>query len=174
MAPFLAAFAGVAIVELWRIAGRQHLAPRLVMVGTVVGLVGWGVAQDLRNELRVFPQSSQAAWIFAMEMADAATFMDTLPPGSRVYFYSDRWSVNYETRQYLAPDVTTEDRSVEFGQFGFEIDPALGDPVFVLLGPYKDLLPELQARYPLGETITGQADGVATFVAYRPPPDTTP
>ena len=113
-------------------------------------MTGLAVYQNLDGELRVFANSQEAAWVFGREMTDAATFMACLGQRHHVYFLSDRWSANYETRQFLAPDISIEDRSIEFGQFegedrsaalgqpDLEVDPAQGAPVFILLGPYRE------------------------------------
>jgi 4-amino-4-deoxy-L-arabinose transferase-like glycosyltransferase len=170
LAPFLAAFAGYGVVALWRAAARQSLAIRLAGSAAVLALTGVAVYQNLDGELRVFAQSPQAAWVFAREMTDASDFMRCLQSDQHVYFLSDRWSVNYETRQFLAPRVSAEDRSAEFGRYDLSLDAARRASVFLLLGRYTPLLGELQERYPGGEALLGRTEAEPTFVAYFVPP----
>jgi hypothetical protein len=102
-------------------------------------------------------------------MTDAALFMATLPSTSHVYFYSARWSVNYETRQFLAPHVSAEDRSAELGHLGFDVDPTKGTPVFIFLAEYQDRLEEVRQRYPGGQVVRSDSGPEPSFVAYLVP-----
>ena len=52
--------------------------------------------------------------IYFSEMTTASDYMRALPPDTFVLFYSERASINLETRQFLAPDVQGVDRSAEF------------------------------------------------------------
>ena len=178
MAPFLALLGAVGAVGLVRLGWRRGPLAGGLAVATMTALVGWSANQNLTGEFSTLRGSSAEAWVFAREMTEAAAFMDELPPGSHVYFYSDRWSVNYETRQYLAPDVGAEDRSVkfgedrfkEFGEHNFVIDPRAGEPVFVFLDTYLDRVAEVRRLYPGGEVVEGALlAGRPTFVAYAPP-----
>ena len=54
---------------------------------------------------------------FAEPIAAASEYIEQQPNRPYVYFFSGRWSYNYETRRYLAPDVAGEDRSTQFGRF---------------------------------------------------------
>ena len=174
MTPFLAAFAGYGVVAMYRAASVGGAAARFAAAAGVLMLTGWAVYESVRDEMLVFPRSPEAAWVFAREMADAAAYIDALPPGHHVYFLSDRWSVNYETRQFLAPDASVEDRSREFGRFDLGFDPEKGVPVFVLVGAYKEMLPRLEALYPGRETVPESGWATASYVAYLPAPGAVP
>jgi 4-amino-4-deoxy-L-arabinose transferase-like glycosyltransferase len=183
LAPLLASFAGYGVVTLWRLAAPQGPVVRAATAAVLAAVAGLAVFQSLDGELRVFPASQEARWVFASEMTEASSFMACLGQRHHVYFLSDRWPANYETRQFLAPDVSIEDRSLEFGQIAgedrsaalgqpdLEADPAQGAPVFVLLGRYREEFAAIRRRYPGGESVRGQrgADGQPTFVAYFPP-----
>jgi 4-amino-4-deoxy-L-arabinose transferase-like glycosyltransferase len=184
IAPFLAAFAGYGVVQLWRLGAARGPAVRLLATAALVLVSGAAVWQSLDGELRVFPRSQEAVWVFGREMADASAFMSCLGQRHHVYFFSDRWSVHYETRLFLAPDIAAEDRSREFGpaasgdrsadlgESDLEVDPQAGAPVFMLLGSYQDLFSEIRRRYPGGESRRGHragADEAPTFIAYFAP-----
>jgi hypothetical protein len=169
LAPFLAAFAGFGIVALWRGAWRRGFWPGIAAVMALGLLTGVTIYRDLDDQLRLFPRSQEAAWVFSREMTAAAQFMRDLPPGRHVYFFSERWPVDYEIRQFLAPDVSAEDRSREFGRFDLAVDPAQGTSVFILLGSYQELLPEIERRYPGGEMVRGGMGTDSDFVAYVVP-----
>ena len=95
--------------------------------------------------------------------------MATLETSDYVYFFSESSSLTHETVRYVAPDVSGEDRSAEFGEHSLDIDPANGRPVFVLLGVYRDDLVELQEIYPGGHVIRRGENPDTEFVVYLPP-----
>jgi 4-amino-4-deoxy-L-arabinose transferase-like glycosyltransferase len=169
LAPFLAMFAALGIVELLEIARRRRGIQCAALTVATVSCVGLAVLPSVAGSAASLRASQSARWVFGQEMADAAQFMSTLPSTSHVYFYSARWSVNYETRQFLAPHVSAEDRSAEFGHLGFDIDPTKGTPVFIFLGEYQDRLEEVRQRYPGGQVVRSDSGPEPSFVAYLVP-----
>ncbi len=170
IAPFLCMFAALGIVELLAIV-RQRFSP-ILMTATVAALglvIVSTVTVDLRNYFMVHGESETQHWVFAEEFYDASMYLQQLPDDHYVYFMAHRWSIDYEPRRFLAPDINGEDRSDEFGSFGLDVDEALGPPVFVLVGDYRPVLDALQETYPGGEVVTGSIDGRPTFIAYHLP-----
>lgn len=166
-AAFVAMFAALPFAEAirltraWGSTGGWVVGVGLTAI--VLCLVGYG---SLRAYFGTFADSLQQAYVFTNEITDAARFMATLPEDRYVYFYSDRWSVKYETRQFLAPAVRAEDRSAEYGRLTLDPDPTQGKAVFVFLGKYRPLYEEVRTRYPGGTLLFGSAAGRPTFVAY--------
>jgi 4-amino-4-deoxy-L-arabinose transferase-like glycosyltransferase len=169
MAPFLAMFAALGIFELLEIARHRRGLQRAALVVALVSCVGLAVVTSVTGSAAPLRASQSARWVFGQEMVDAAQFMSTLPSTSHVYFYSARWSVNYDIRRFLAPDVSAEDRSAEFGHLGFDVDPTKGTPVFIFLGEYQDRLEEVRQRYPGGQVVTSDSGSEPSFVAYLVP-----
>lgn len=109
--------------------------------------------------------------IYFSQMTTASDYMRRLPPGTYVLFYSERASINLETRQFLAPDVQGEDRSAEFNAANTSTnipDPAR-PTTFVLLDKYLSLLPDIERRYPGGTERKILRDGKIEFYAYEVP-----
>lgn len=166
-AAFVAMFAALPFAEAIKLAWAQGMLHRKAIGASLAGILLLLLGdQSLHAYFGTFAGSQEQTYIFTNEMTDAARFMATLPTDSYIYFYSERWSVNYETRQFLAPDVHAEDRSAEFGQFGFDVDPTKGTPVFVFLGKYRPMYDAVRERYPQGTLLFGSAAGRPTFVAY--------
>ena len=90
--------------------------------------------------------------------------------GRYVYYLSNRWSFNYEPRQFVAPEAQGEDRSLEFGRrVDLGVDLSKGRPLFILEGTYTKYLPALQQLYP-GGTVDYEGDSAGPdFIAYSPP-----
>jgi hypothetical protein len=111
--------------------------------------------------------------VLGPELVEAAGYVDELPDDTYVYFFSARWPFAHETIRFLAPDARGETRGAPYGQDSIDIDPAKGRAVFVLMGEFQLLLPEIQAKYPGGTVVEGPAltDPVTgpTYVAYELP-----
>jgi len=166
-AAFVAVFAALPFVEAIKFGWAQGTLYGKAIGAGLSGVIFLLVSyQGLHAYFGTFADSPQQAYVFTNEMTDAARFMATLPTDSYVYFYSDRWSVKYETRQFLAPNIRAEDRSAEFGHLGFDVDPTKGKPVFVFLGKYRPMYDAARERYPQGTLLLGSAAGRPTFVAY--------
>lgn len=171
MTPFIAMFCALAcvgIIDLVKARGRYLRHASILIVACLLGIVAY---QNLRLYFHDFAAPEIQNRILAKSIADTAKFLDDLPYDPYVYHYSDTWSIHYETVQFLAPDVTGEDRSERFGEFDFDID--IGDtggrcPLFVFLGSYKDDIDEVRQLYP-GREITPDDFALGpTFRVYQP------
>lgn len=168
MTPFLALFVALATVGSVQIARRS--APRLLLPSAIAALVILGVVvtQNLTLYFREFAAPEVQEEILGKPLADAAKFLNGLDDDVYVYFYSDIWSINYATMIYLAPDINGEDRSREFGEYGFTMSEHSGQPMFVFLGDYLGDLETVQARYPGHEITPVDHDGRPTFRVFLP------
>jgi 4-amino-4-deoxy-L-arabinose transferase-like glycosyltransferase/DNA-binding beta-propeller fold protein YncE len=168
LVPFLAVLTALAAYALLRLAFEHGLVVRLAASSLLAIIFGFVAYQNLHAYFDVFANSFGDKWVFAQESTESALYMAALPKGTRVYFYSARWSWQYETPKFLAPSVEGEDRSQEFSSAhvtdtSLTVRPA----AFVLIGGYRGLLDELQARYPGGRTTYGGPQSDPTFVAYE-------
>ncbi len=152
----------------------ERLTPgvRFVAAATVVipvAVIGWLTIHDYFWTWRHDPLTR---YVYHQEMTSASTYMKTLPPDAYVYFYSERHPLSLENRQWLAPDVQGEDRSAEFSDAGGSIDDIdrSRPSVFVLLGDYLPLLPQIERTYPGGVERIAAHDGLVDFAAYEVPP----
>ena len=169
LSPFVALFIAIALFQplaILRARGYARWSPVIGLASAaIVALLAWSGTVGYFTR---FASAPEERWTFATEMTDAARYLGTLAPGSRVYFASGRWSGDYETRRFLAPQIVVEDRSREYGKrTDLTIDPGSGPATFVLLGEYMPRLDELQARYPDGIVLVGGPPDAPSFVAYR-------
>jgi hypothetical protein len=138
----------------------------------VLAIGPWAVA----DYFRVFPQSQEKDWVFAVELVDAINYLNTLPDDTYVYFFAERWSFDIETRQYLAPEYAGEDRSIEYGERLDVVSDQTDRPVvYFFFGRYTELVDDVVARYPQGTLVIGSHIKPQPFVAYlvKPPAATT-
>jgi hypothetical protein len=111
-------------------------------------------------------------FVYPHQMDAASHFIADLPTGTYVYFYSDRWSFDYETRRFLAPKASGIDRSVDFGTpsiAGAPVDYSIDVPgpvAFVFLGSYVDDTDVVAERYPGGTITEADRGGEVEFRAY--------
>lgn len=170
LVPFLAVIAAVPLAALWDRAqafAREWRTIARVAVAGVVVLIGY---QAFTYYFSDFPDTSLARFTFAVEIAKASEYMEQLPEGTYVYFYSARWSFDYETRRYLASEVEGEDRSTEFGTFDLQRSRE-SSVAYVLLSPYEQYAPQLMRMYPGGILTESRHEGAVEFVAYYLPPE---
>ena len=175
---FLAMFGGIALVETVRAASRFRWIPRLGMISLVAILFAGTVYRNVDDYVNVTLASPLTHWVMATDMVEASEYMATLDDDAYVYFYANRWTINYEIRRYLAPDVQGVDRSTQFGEFGFDVDPARGSPVFVFVGSYRQNADIVERLYPGGQYVYGRTlphgNGEPSFIAYVTAPPGSP
>lgn len=171
-APFAMFFAALPLAAIWRAAWASHERWRLPAMGAVAAIVAIITTITVHDYFWTWRRAELVRFVYHAEITAASSYMRTLPQGGHIYFYSDRHPINLETRQFLAPDVRGDDRSSEFSSFGgsVQIDDRSRPVVFVLLGRYRSLLPDLERTYPGGHPVVGTHDGVTEFVAYELPP----
>lgn len=169
-APFAMFIAALPLAAIWRGAsgaGWRWRAAARVAAPIVLMAIAVLTVHDY------FWSWRKDAWpraIYFSEMTSASLYMRALPAGTQIYFYSERASINLETRQFLAPDVSGQDRSYQFSTRGGSTDTSRARPaVFVLLDAYLSLLPALQQRYPDGHERLVARDGKTEFIAYEVP-----
>jgi hypothetical protein len=165
---FLAMFAGIGIAKVIR-SGWTRPYGRYVLIPLVGLLAVISVRQNLGDYFNGTLDSPEVRWVNAVEMVAASEYIGDLPPGSYVYFMTDRWPYSHEIRRYFAPDVPGEDRSEGFGDDRLPYDPAKGRPVYILVGSYEERLADLRRRYPGGQVVSNGPNDDPEFIAYLPP-----
>jgi 4-amino-4-deoxy-L-arabinose transferase-like glycosyltransferase len=178
LAPFVALLAAFPIAWAWQRAVVQgEGARRWIAAAAVAAIMLYVGVTDVRQYFDAMQHDPDVMSVYPFEDDAASKYIATLPPGTLVYFYSYRWSFDYETRRFLAPHAAGIDRSREFGGIPEGEEVPLGADrarasAFVFLEPYMDLLDEVVRRYPGGTITEGRRGGALTFRAYYLPPET--
>ena len=170
-APYAMLLAALPLAALWRAPSHGRGGVRFATAGAAafaVAVVAGVTVHDYFWTLRKDPFVRE---IYFSQMTTASTYIRHLPPGTYVYFYDERASINLETRQFLAPDAKGEDRSREFSPYDASIEGIdRSRPVsFVLMGAYTPLIDAIAMRYPGGAERIAMRDGKLEFVAYELP-----
>ncbi|MBI4200591.1 MAG: glycosyltransferase family 39 protein [Chloroflexi bacterium] len=129
--------------------GRERLLRASANVGLTLFLLSFAIT-NASYYFVSWPASYQAKLTYAFDLVKAIEYLKAHGSGAYVYFYADRWSFNYETRQFLLPGLPGEDRSTQFGGDGTLERRHSGKVVYVLLGEYTRLADDLRALYPEG------------------------
>jgi len=177
-APFVMLIAALPLAAAWR-AGLEDRRARSVAFGAVTITLAILTTFTVRDYFWTWREHPWVRLIYFSEFTTASTFMDGFGDDAYFYLYSDRAPLSQETRQFLAPDAVGEDRSREFSGADASIEDIdrSRQTVFVLMDPYFDLLPQIEARYPGGRSVEATRDGKLEFYAYILPPEngvTTP
>ncbi len=167
MLPFLTLFAGIALGSAWEFASRRSVWANAgvgALVALTITIAGW---DHMHFYFREFPEQPSTKFVFNPEAREAFEYIDSLG-APYVYYYNNRISLSYETREVLAPDFAGgENRSMEFtgdadrtnirfdlAQSENPVFPAAREPdgaVFVFVGGYVEYLETMQRRYPGGQ-----------------------
>ena len=149
----LAGIGAVTIVGLARrLLGNWGRIPAIAAL--VVALIVGGV-WNVNYYFAELSQDQHFKWTFAPDHVDALSAAHSLGTPGTIYFYSGRWSYDYETIRFLYPDSPGINRSREFGTF--ELTKLDDGPVtFLLIGNYAQEIDRLKDLYPGGETIVDE------------------
>ncbi len=169
--PFAFGLLGVAAREV-ALLGRRFKGEtgyRVALAG-VGALVAVAILGNLGYYFGSFVDRDETGWVFVENLVDSLEAAHSFDNPGTIYFYSSRWSYNYETRKFLHPDTPGVDRSKEFGD-SFSLEKTDPGPVtYVLLRPYTGELKSLREMHPNGTEIR-EADefGGTRFAAYHVP-----
>lgn len=176
LAPFVAMLAALPLARLWHEAKRRGGAPRQAAAAALGALLALSAARTALAYFGPLQASEQMRYVFPYQVDAAARFLAAQPRGAAVYWYSERWPATYETLRWWAPDVAVGERSPEHGAAsagdGGPVLAADSDrgTLFVLLGRYIDLAPDLARRHG-GAVHEERRDGEVLFraVTVEPP-----
>ena len=162
--PFAAAAAALLSDQVWAfVAGRLSKRVGYLFAALVVCCIGF---YNIRYYFWDFARAPSTRWVFCADLVESIDYIKSLPSEDLyVYFFSDRWSYNYETRQFLLPQVPGEDRSRQFGTFSLEKADNHQNVVYLFLPPYERLLEQIKEKYPDGSYKASGENG-SVFSAY--------
>ena len=164
--PWLFGLAGIGAATIAGLAhrllgdwGRIPAICALVLALLIGGV--WNVNYYF-NELS---QDQHFKWTFAPDHVDALETAHSFDDPGTIYFYSGRWSFDYETVRFLYPDSPGINRSREFGTFDLtRLDD--GPVTYLLIGHYAQEIDRLKQLYPGGETIV-DSEPRPRFIVYH-------
>ena len=160
LAPFLCVLAAIGAVELVRWS-RRFVGQRAFVARAMPGVVGilFAIHAALSSHAYfvTFARAPVQAWVFCDDLTNALAYMRALPREKPIYFYSSRWSITYDTRKFLAPDLNARDASLEFSENHQLLwpPPAEKGAVWVFLDSYEARAPELQTLFPNAKFLVG-------------------
>lgn len=136
--------------------------------GVLVVCLGWGAMHNLKTYFTTVPTQAIIRWVYCYDLVQALKYLRQLDDTDlKIYFFSGRWSYNYETRRFLLPEMSGEDRSREFGKFDLNHEVAESSGLFVILSPYQNIIPQLQAKYPNGTLYEHYENKQFIFAVYH-------
>jgi 4-amino-4-deoxy-L-arabinose transferase-like glycosyltransferase len=167
--PFVAYLAAVPLALAWAKALQLASNYRWGLYALVPLAIAFITYTSVHAYFGTWSKSGAFRWVYSQEVTAASEYLESVPGDSYVYFYSERWSFNFETRRYLAPQARGEDRSKQFGkQQGHEIDRS-SDSVLLLLPPYTDDMDTVRKMYPEGTENVGREGARVLYVAFHVP-----
>jgi 4-amino-4-deoxy-L-arabinose transferase-like glycosyltransferase len=180
LSPFVAMLAATTLVTAYRLAARwserrdsrMARATAAIAVAALVATAAWSGASTYFGP---FVNHRLLRWVYAPELRTASEYLAGVPAGTRVYFFSERWSCQYETRRFLAPDVECVDRSRRFGKvtsrsglLDFSTSPSRPALIF-LMGEHTRHFDRLVKRYPEARHVVEDVAGERVYAAVSLP-----
>jgi hypothetical protein len=167
MLPALVIAMALPLASVWRWADARPVLPRIAAGSCIVAVVALVCVTNTNYFFDRMAVSPIARFTYAEEIAAASRYMNETQP-DRVYFLSGRWTYNYETRRFIAPDIPGEDRSKEWSaNHQVDLTPdRTQDVLYIFIGHYVEYLPDVQSAYPEGRPYNGIHDGRLLFAAY--------
>lgn len=164
--PFIAALAAIGAAELVRLVNRRFGTEgrNIAMAGVALTLAVSSV-WNVRYYFGELAQSPTVKFAFVPDHVDALAAAHSFQNPGTIYFYSGRWSFNYESVRFLHPASQGMDRSREFGTFEFE-KVHEGPVTYLLVGAYAKEIDRLKELYPDGEIIIDDAP-YPRFIVYH-------
>lgn len=168
--PFVYGLAGVGAWWLVTLGRRLFgdVGRRVAMAGVAAGLVA-AMAWNTWSYFGSFVGLERTKWVYVNDLVDSLGAAHSFDRPGQIYFYSARWSYDYETRRFLYPQSPGVDRSSEFGSFTLErVDS--GPVTYLFLPPYDRELDRLMERYPGGTVVReSEPGGAVRFAVYHLP-----
>lgn len=166
--PFIAVLAAMPLAWLWqrnpRWASTSAVLSLIVFPGIIATRQYFGPAQD----------TAAVRYVYPFELDAAARYMDDLPSGTYIYYYSDRWTFDYETVRFLAPGLRGDDRTWRYLDIGpppfrdLDLTNDHEGPVaYVFLGEYMRALELVEDDHPGGKAVEGHRGDEIIFRAYE-------
>lgn len=174
LAPFIAVLAAFPLAWIWRRIVERGDAVAYTMGGLLLACLVFIGGRNAYEYFGPLQDTVAMNYVYPRELDAAARRIATFPKDTRVYFYSDRWGFDYETRIFLAPGYEGADRSREFrsGSLRAPLDFSAGrdrPALFVFLGDYLDEAERATQRHPGGTLTEGTDDGEVIFRTYYLP-----
>ncbi|MEX2246667.1 MAG: glycosyltransferase family 39 protein [Dehalococcoidia bacterium] len=175
LAPIIAALGALPLSVWWESAMRRPERLRYASMAAMGLVLVYAGGRNIYDYFGPVQDTFEMRYVYPYEMDAASGYLAKVPRETVVYFYSDRWSVDYETRQYLAPDIGDRvDRSPEFRGVPFEItdEPTdygidrSRDAALVLMGAYLEDFDLIAERYPGGTLVEESRRGELLYRAY--------
>ena len=145
----------------------EHSIVRKISLTTIMIVLLLNSIASLKIYFQKFANDDRAKWVYAYQLTQISTFLHSLPKPLYVYFYSNRWSYQYETLRFLAQAIPGKDRSTQFGVYSLINTRPNDKVVYLFLPEYSESFYSIQQLYPNGETVIKKdKDGSILFFAY--------
>jgi len=164
--PMLSLLVALPLALLWN-EGAKRSGPARALAGLAVVIIVVSVSGiNLGRYFASYDSSDYARSVLRTDLVEASEFMADLPDDSYVLFYDRNNTFDYESRLFIAPGILGEGRQLSGGPAPSLVGDRRRDLVYVFVGTYADLLPQVQQLYPGGTSHTGRNGATIAFAAY--------
>ncbi len=169
LVPLLSLFAALPLALLWNEGAKRDGLARALAGLAIVAVVVSVSAINLGRYFGSYDSSDYARQVLRADLVEASEFMADLPEDSYVLYYDHRNTFDYVSRQFIAPGIEGEGRTRSEGPVPSLAGDRRRDLVYVFVGSYAELLPQVQQLYPGGTSHTERDGEAIAFAAYLLP-----
>ena len=113
-----------------------------------------------------YPQNSQAKFWFAYNQVKMCEYLKNNYKNYYVYFFSDFWSWDYETRRFLCPNIQGENLPKNFTDPVIKTKGENEKMIYILFPPFEPYLSNLKKSYNGKLETVNDEDGHLLFFSY--------
>jgi hypothetical protein len=139
----------------------------LALIFAVIAIVSFW--ENLNVFFVKYPKESSAKFWFAYNQVKMCEYMNNNYQNHYVYFFSDFWSWNYETRRFLCPNIQGENVSKSFADYVLNKEKDLENKqksIYIILTPYEKYSTDWKKLYNGSWKEVRDIDGQIMFVSY--------
>jgi 4-amino-4-deoxy-L-arabinose transferase-like glycosyltransferase len=139
----------------------------LALIFAVIAIVSFW--ENLNVFFVKYPKESSAKFWFAYNQVKMCEYLNNNYQNHYVYFFSDFWSWNYETRRFLCPNIQGENVSKSFADYVLNKEKDLENKqksIYIILTPYEKYSTDWKKLYNGSWKEVRDIDGQIMFVSY--------
>jgi len=139
---------------------------RFIFILLSLILIVFPLWENLNIFFNKYPKEPQTKFWFAYDQVKMCEYLNSHYLNHYVYFFSNFWSWDYETRRFLCPNIQGENGLKNFNSLVLGEKSYKQKTIYILFPPYEPYLSTLKNLYNGSWEETRDKDGRLMFISY--------